>query len=264
MNIWSWSVDDWNATFQTLTIIFIAGTVLTSLGALFTGRRVSKRQAQQLADANAEAAKANKGVAETGFELAKAKEGTAQAVKETARLTVEAEEAKKERAETDKQIAIAKADAAKAKEGIANAEARSQEASAEVSRLHVTVANAETRRLEAERALAEVQKRVKDRHLTSEQRNQLVQFLKANRGGFVQMKTTVGDREAFDFAEELVQAIAEAKETGWQPKCCDRERLPLNLSGIVIWVRAGGKGPPLRPRTRVYLRTNRFGCEDRA
>jgi hypothetical protein len=49
MRIWSWTVDDWNTAFQVLTTMFVAGTVLTGLGAMFTDRAVRKRQAEELA-----------------------------------------------------------------------------------------------------------------------------------------------------------------------------------------------------------------------
>lgn len=54
---WSWTVEGWNAIFQILTTLFVAGTVITGLGIFFTGRVVSKRQAQELAEAKANMAK---------------------------------------------------------------------------------------------------------------------------------------------------------------------------------------------------------------
>lgn len=57
MRIWSWTVEDWNTAFQVLTTIFVAGTVLTGLGTVFTGRLVTKRQAQELAATKARTTK---------------------------------------------------------------------------------------------------------------------------------------------------------------------------------------------------------------
>jgi hypothetical protein len=53
MKLWHWTLDDWNAAFQLFTILFVAGTVLTGLGALYTGRRIAARQKQELATTNA-------------------------------------------------------------------------------------------------------------------------------------------------------------------------------------------------------------------
>lgn len=57
MRIWSWTVEDWNAAFQIMTTIFVAGTVLTGVGAFFTGRKINERLAKELAAARASTAK---------------------------------------------------------------------------------------------------------------------------------------------------------------------------------------------------------------
>ena len=53
MKIWSWTVDDWNTAFQVLTVVFVAGTVVTGLGTVLTDRVVRKRQAEELATTKA-------------------------------------------------------------------------------------------------------------------------------------------------------------------------------------------------------------------
>jgi hypothetical protein len=204
MNIFPSSVEGWNTLFQAISIIFVAGTVLAGFGTIVTGRIVSRNQARDLAQANAEAAKANKGVADTALEIAKAQE-------ETARLTKEAETAKTERAEADKQIAIAKADAARAKEGIANAEAQSAKASGEVAGLQVVVANAEQKRAEAERALLELQQRIKPRRFTAEERTRLIAALKASTPkGLIEIDCVLGDGEGIAFASQIDEILKAA------------------------------------------------------
>jgi hypothetical protein len=213
MKLFPSSVETWNTVFQAISVILIAGTVLAGAGAIITNRIMNRRQSKELAAANAEAAKASKGVADANLEIAKAKEGTAQAVRDTAKaneeiaqLTKDAEVAKTERAEADKQIAIAKADAARAREGTVRA-------TVEVNRLQVVVANAEQKRAEAERALVEVQERIKPRHLTADQSAQLTLFLQANPKGEVSIHFPGDDAEASGFARELAEAIAKG---GWK------------------------------------------------
>jgi hypothetical protein len=231
------SVEGWNTVFQAISVILIAGTVLAGAGAIITNRVMNRRQARDLAAANTEAAKANKGVADAGLEIAKAKEGTAQAVRDTARLTVEAEQAKKERAEADRQIAIAKTDALRAKEGIANAEARSTEAAAEVSRLQIVVANAEKSRAEAEKALLELQRRINWRRITPEQEKEMVGVLKQSPDkATVEISCVLGDGEGLAFALQIDHIL---KEAGWTTSGVNQGVYsPNNPIGLFIEVRS--------------------------
>lgn len=75
MKIWSWTVDDWNAMFQVLTIIFVAGTVLTGVGKIWTDKIIKERQAQELAAARISTTKLE-------TDLAKQQERAAKAEKE--------------------------------------------------------------------------------------------------------------------------------------------------------------------------------------
>jgi len=125
----------------------------------------------------------------------------------------------------DGQIATANALAGTAKE-------QSDRLEGDNLKLRGQVAILETQAADAQRAYLELQERVKPRHLTAQQRTRLIKLLRARPGGFVQMKCSVGDAEAFDFAAELADAMANAKDRGWQPKCCDRlvfKPLPVGL-----------------------------------
>jgi hypothetical protein len=72
MKIWSWTVDDWNAAFQILPIVFVALTVLTGAGKFWTDRIIKGRQAQQLADAKTSAARVQDDLATQQQRAAKA------------------------------------------------------------------------------------------------------------------------------------------------------------------------------------------------
>lgn len=158
-------------------------------------------------------AAANAGAAEATRKAAEANEGLAKSAEKIAALTKEAEQAKTERAEADKQIAIAKTDALRAKEGIANAEAVSAKAGAEVARLQVVVANAEQKRAEAERALLQVQERIKPRRFSAEQEQRLIAALKASpQKGMIDITCVLGDGEAFAFASQIDGIL---KAAGW-------------------------------------------------
>lgn len=173
------------------------------------------------AQANLEAAKANEGLAKSNLEIARL-------TNEAAALRVEAENAKAN-------IASAQADAAKANEGAIKA-------TAEVARLQIVVANAETKRAEAERALLELQERIKDRHLTTEQRARLVELFKANPKGKINVSCVGGSSpEPCIFASEIVDTL---KLGGW-----DVEFSPGFISvggipvGLIIQVRSSDKAP---------------------
>jgi len=226
MNILPSSTEGWNTLFQVLSVVLIAGTVLAGAGTILTGRIVSREQARDLASANAEAAKANKGVADATLEITKAKE-------ETARLTTEAETARAERAEADRQIAIAKADAARAKEGIANAEAQAAAARVEVARLQAIVANAEQKRAEAERSLIELQERIKPRHLTAEQQTRAIDRLVNAPKGQLEIRCPVGNPEALSFGRELLELF---RVSGWDVVLNDRVIIVPAPVGLKLWI----------------------------
>lgn len=64
MKIWSWTVDDWNAAFQILPILFLVGTLVTGIGKVWTDRIIKERQAQALAKQQERTAKAEKDLSE--------------------------------------------------------------------------------------------------------------------------------------------------------------------------------------------------------
>jgi hypothetical protein len=187
---------------------------------------------ERIADANAGAAEANRKAAE-------ANEGLAKSGEKIAALTKEAEQAKTERAEADKQIAIAKADAAKASEGTATA-------TAEVSRLRITVANAETERAKAEKSLLQLQEKIKDRHLTVEQRSHLVEFLTKSLKGQIEVRCVIGNPEARQLALEYLDVF---KTAGWEVGLMDRVLIMPTPVGIKLWTHSDQVTPEGAPIT---------------
>lgn len=214
------SLDSWVDIANIGVVIALALSFIFGGASIFFSRRQSKQREAQTARekqvSDEKIAAANEGAAKANREAIRietaSNEKIAGLTKEAEALRAEAERARAERAEADKQIAIAKADAARAKEGIANAEAVSARASVEVARLQVVVANAEQKRAEAERALIELQEKVKPRHLTAEQRARLLELLKANPKGTIHVSAVTGDAESIAFGRELAEVLSEA---GW-------------------------------------------------
>lgn len=155
--------------------------------------------------------------------IATADQKAADAGKETARLTKEAEQAKAEQANANKQIEIAKADSAKA--------------SVEVAGLQVTVAKAEQRRAEAEKALLELQERVKDRHLTAAQLKTLSDNLTNRPSGQLEIRCPVANPEARNLALEFVQLFT---SSGWQVTLNDRVMMTPAPVGLKLWTHTDG------------------------
>jgi hypothetical protein len=82
MKIWSWTVDDWNAAFQILPIIFLVGTVATGIGKVWTDRIIKQRGALELAAAKQELADAKTATAKVQADLDAQREQTAKNKKE--------------------------------------------------------------------------------------------------------------------------------------------------------------------------------------
>lgn len=219
--------------FIVYVVVLAIGGLAATLLTVLVYRAGNTYQGVVRADADARIVEAGTKAALANAEAAKANEGLGKSNAELARLTVEAEQAKTERAEADKQIAIAKADAARAKEGIANAEAESAKATVEVARLQVVVANAETRRAEAEKALLELQERIKDRHLTAEQKRKFLAALNGKPNGQVEVRCPLGNPEVRSFALEFAEVF---KERGWQVTLNDRVIITPAPTDLRLWI----------------------------
>jgi len=169
-------------------VITLAASFIFGGASIFLSRRLSKlRDAQsarekQISDEKIEATKAEATRANTeavrieneGKERVAKVEANAK--EKIAELTTEAETAKRDRAEADKQIALAKENAERAKAGAAQASQRTAE-------LSLAVEQEARKRAEAERLYLELKEKIKDRHLTTEQRARLLELFKTNPKG---------------------------------------------------------------------------------
>lgn len=167
-----------------LVLVAIITLVFTLKGSQLQDAIKADAEAK-IAAANAEAAKANEGVAGANLEIEKAKAEAAKANEETARLAIQLEEAN------------AKADVERQK----------------VAKLEIETATARRRQAEAERALLELQERLRPRTLSPAQERKLTDALiKAPRGSIEIECVRTPDNEPYTFAGELVSVLI---ASGW-------------------------------------------------
>lgn len=82
----------------------------------------------------------------------------------------------------------------------------------DTAKLEKEAADAKTKQAEAEKALLELQNQLRFRALTPEQRTQLLNFLKANPVGKIEIFFVASDKESAHFAKQLHDVFDEA---GW-------------------------------------------------
>lgn len=150
--------------------------LLTLVGTVLLYRAGNKYQEAVKKDADARIAEAGDGAAKANAEAAKANERTAQ-------LSIQLEEAN------------AKADIERQK----------------VAKLEIEAATARLRQAEAERALLQLQERVRSRTLSG-QHEQFVEILRAGAKGRARVECPVGSAEACNFANEVIRSL---NATGW-------------------------------------------------
>ncbi|MBV8859054.1 MAG: hypothetical protein JOZ02_19135 [Acidobacteria bacterium] len=228
----SMSLDAWYMVAQIAGVILVALTVGTAAATVATGYFVGKKKDEQ---------------------VRQHEEKIADAGKEIARLNAETERAKADRDEANRQIEGAKADAAKAQtetarvesegkkelarvEGEAGAkiEAARAEAARQVGEVEKEVARQQERAAIAERALLELQERIKDRVITPEKRARMLAILKQDSKGTTTISFAVNDKEAFNFAKQLAEVLAEA---GWNVTLGNPSVESTPVGGIGIFVR---------------------------
>ena len=96
---------------------------------------------------------------------------------------------------------------------------------------------------DAKRALLEVQERTKDRHLTAEQRTQLIDLLTASPNkGEIAISCVGGTVEPCNFAEEFVDVLT---KSGWTITRIDRGVVFVGSSpvGLILQVRSETEAP---------------------
>jgi DNA repair exonuclease SbcCD ATPase subunit len=233
-----------------LILLIIAGIIALAIGVVsFLSNRASaaliRSKDQQIAH---DLKEKDDQISETNKE---AKRIESAANEKIAILNTRAESLKAEAAKAREGIETAKADAARAKEGIANAEAQSAKATVEVTRLQSVVANAERERAVAQRALLELQERLKHRLASPEQAKNFVAELKKLPKQTIDLGFIGGPADdSFDFT---VQLLGLFKEAGWTVR---NERniehfMDLQFAGIGLFI----NGPQAEPGTRIPVET---------
>jgi hypothetical protein len=188
-----------------------------------------------LTDTRAETAKALKDASEARENAAKIERDNLNLRGQVASLEAKAADASTELAGLQKDASDAKTAQQRVEIDLSNAAARQQ-------RIQTDFAKQQERAANAERALLELQERIKDRHLTTEQRARLVELLKANPKGKINVSCVGGSSpEPCIFASEIVDTL---KLGGW-----DVEFSPCFISvggipvGLIIQVRSAEKAP---------------------
>ena len=91
----------------------------------------------------------------------------------------------------------------------------------------------EARAAKAEKDLLELQERVKPRHLTAEQKEKLIQSLKNQPRGQLEIRTLVGNPESRNFGLELTEVF---RASGWAVTLSDGTLMTPTPVGIKLWV----------------------------
>jgi hypothetical protein len=155
--------------------------------------------------------------------IVEATRGAAQANERTAALEKDNLILRKDVNEAAGKVAIAQRDAAAAQKDAADARVAQQ-------RVEVELARQQERAARAERSLLELQEKLKPRVLSSAQRDQLVKLLAQAPKDPVEVFQVAGDREAFEFALQIVDALRAA---GWDT-VGRSDMLGISLRGSVI------------------------------
>jgi hypothetical protein len=195
--------------------VLIAATVLT----VVVWRATNRYQVLVKSDADARIAEASK-------DAAQANEGTK--ALENANLIL-----RRDLNEAAGKVASIQKDAADAQKDAADAKAAQQ-------RVEVEWAKQKARAAIAERALLELQEKFKPRALSAAQRVRLIESLRRVPKGPVEVFQVEGDREAFDFAEQIRDVFRTA---GWD-SVVPSTLLGGRVVGICIVVRDAKTAAP--------------------
>lgn len=102
----------------------------------------------------------------------------------------------------------------------------------QVATLETSAAKQQERAAVAEKNLLELQQRVKDRHLSGEQKILLAKRLKGSAKGQLEIRCLVGNPEGRNFAVEIMDVFA---ANGWQVTLNDRVLITPTPVGIKVW-----------------------------
>ncbi|MDX2029227.1 MAG: hypothetical protein SF339_01060 [Blastocatellia bacterium] len=183
--------------FFTVKLYQAGNTVQSAIKADADARIAESRALASKADENA--AKANERAAEANAEAAKANESAALANERAQRL------------EQDN-LAL-RGDLNKAASEVAILQKSAADARAEQQRVQTALAAQQERAAIAEKALLELQERIKPRTLTAEKRARILEILKPSPKGIVKIAFAANDNEALSLATQIAEVLVAA---GWQ------------------------------------------------
>jgi hypothetical protein len=153
------------------------------------------------------------------------------------------EEAKKEAAEANKTSKQLDADLTVEKGKVAVLQKDASKAKEAQQKVEVTLAQEQTRAAKAEKDLLELQRRIQPRTLSTEQKSRLGLLLSSSVKAKVQVWTLMGDDEARDFAQEIIDVF---NASGWPPIQGMNLRMSTRTSpvGMVMGIHDSANVPP--------------------
>jgi hypothetical protein len=197
--VFSMTLEDWNTLFQVGSVVLLALTFAVGAGAVLTGLRLAKQQNARVAATEHETAEANRIAAEAG--------------KGTAKALADAAQANERAATAESHLGESNARAALAEQHSAEANVIAARTAAQAKTLEIEAGRQRERAALAERALLELQQRIKPRSITDAERPGLLEALKrAEPKGPVLLNHVMGDAEGQAFAVQISRVLDEA---GW-------------------------------------------------
>jgi hypothetical protein len=103
----------------------------------------------------------------------------------------------------------------------------------QIAGLETNAATQQERAAKAEKELLELQERIKDRHLTREQKTTLVRELSNSAKGQLEVRCPIGNPEARNFALELLEVF---RASGWTVNLNDRVIITPTPVGLKLWI----------------------------
>jgi len=229
------SFNSWNAWY----VGFVFATVVVAAAVFFT-QFMAIRKGKQLA------AEQSKLLKVKDDNLAVELKDKDIKIADATRLGQEAKE-RAEKLENDNltlrgQVATLEGSAAKAQKDVAGLQKAASDAKAAQQKVEIDLEKQKERTATAEKNLLELQERIKDRHLSAENRKKLVALLKAGPTGEITVSCVGGHPEPCTFAAELVDAL---KAGGWVVTGFNQGVMFVGSSpsGLILQVHSAEKTP---------------------
>jgi hypothetical protein len=148
-------------------------------------------------------------------------------------------------ADANARIAEANNAAAQANERTTSLEHDNLKLRDEQQKLQIELAKQQTAAAKAERALLDLQQRIKPRSISKEQENFFLDFTKSSRKGLLTVVGMDGDLESLAFAKQLSEMFSKA---GWTITLTSEAEMGYTRSGVVLFVHSRDPMNILSPR----------------